>query len=62
MSFCAERKLADMKENVDIVQAEIKTLQVSRVELLAQLEIVELSMAKAQAKQVHMLIRASEPN
>ena len=48
----AERKMAGMQESVTTVQGEIKELQAERAKLLAQLERVEQSLAKAQARKV----------
>lgn len=44
--------MVDMEDGVSAAQADIKALQAKRAALLAQLENVELSLAKAQAKRV----------
>ena len=57
----AERKTGEMDTNIQTVQEEIKELQAERALLLAKLEKVELSLAKAQAKKVSSICVHDSP-
>ena len=50
--MAAERKTSDLDSSIEAVQEEIKELQTERAALLAKLEQVELSLAKAHARKV----------